>query len=151
MDTGESEEDSEHRDGLRLTEEEKRAIRARLDAVEPGDEAAVRAKFAEKYGRVGDALLNSRFKALRDLALNVACLWEMLVDPDYTLSWRTKAGIIAALGYFISPLDTVPDAAPVVGFVDDALVVAFVAHLLSEDIKNYRAWRREQGRPLPST
>lgn len=39
---------------------------------------------------------------------------------------------------------------PVVGYLDDALVVAYIAYLLTEDVKKYRQWRREQGRPLPS-
>jgi uncharacterized membrane protein YkvA (DUF1232 family) len=110
----------------------------------------VRDNFSSKYGAVGEVLLNSKFKAIRDLALNVVCLYEMLVDPDYTISWQVKAGIVFALGYFISPVDTIPDVVPVVGYVDDALVVAYVAHLLSGDISKYRAWRRDQGRPLPT-
>jgi uncharacterized membrane protein YkvA (DUF1232 family) len=35
-----------------------------------------------------------------------------------------KATIIASLGYFISPIDAIPDLAPVVGYTDDLGVLA---------------------------
>lgn len=36
---------------------------------------------------------------------------------------KVKAGIIAALGYLISPIDLIADVIPVVGFSDDALAI----------------------------
>lgn len=50
-----------------------------------------------------------------------------------------KTIIIAALGYFISPLDAVPDIVPIVGYVDDlgvlAAAIATVATYITDDIK----------------
>jgi uncharacterized membrane protein YkvA (DUF1232 family) len=115
------------------------------------EEEHVRKEFGKKYGKVGEALVNSKFSVVRDLAVNVASMYEMLVDPDYQVSWQVKAGVVFALAYFISPVDAVPDTVPVVGYVDDALVVAFVCHLLRSDIADYREFRRKKGRPLPST
>ena len=50
-----------------------------------------------------------------------------------------KGPIIAALGYFISPFDAIPDLIPFVGFSDDlgvlALAVATVARYITEDVK----------------
>lgn len=40
-----------------------------------------------------------------------------------TPTWA-KGAIYGALGYFISPLDAIPDVAPVVGFADDLGVLA---------------------------
>ncbi|MCL4750432.1 MAG: DUF1232 domain-containing protein [Myxococcales bacterium] len=75
----------------------------------------------------------------------------MLIDPDYTVSWGTKAATVFALAYFVSPVDAIPDAVPVVGYLDDALVVAWVVHMLRGDIADYRKFREEKGRPLPNT
>src|SRR5262249_3055210 len=41
--------------------------------------------------------------------------------PDNALLW-----IVAALNYLMDPFDLIPDATPVLGFVDDATVVEFV-------------------------
>jgi uncharacterized membrane protein YkvA (DUF1232 family) len=47
-------------------------------------------------------------------------------DPD-TPAWA-KAVIYSALGYFISPLDAIPDMTPVVGYADDlGVLVAALA------------------------
>ena len=52
-------------------------------------------------------------------------LYYELADPN--VSPKEKAIIIGALGYFILPLDLIPDAIPVVGFTDDlaALLAAY--------------------------
>jgi uncharacterized membrane protein YkvA (DUF1232 family) len=65
-------------------------------------------------------------------------LWQMLKDPDYTMTWQTKAWIISGLAYFISPVDLIPDVIPVVGYLDDALVVAWVLHHLHDEVVAYR-------------
>ena len=55
-----------------------------------------------------------------------------------TPAWA-KAVIIGALGYFISPLDAIPDITPIIGYVDDLGVltaaVATVGTYITDDIK----------------
>lgn len=52
-------------------------------------------------------------------------LYYCFQDPD-TPKWA-KTVIAGALGYFIAPLDAIPDITPIVGFTDDlgALAMAF--------------------------
>ena len=52
-------------------------------------------------------------------------LYYELADPN--VSPKEKAIIIGALGYFILPIDLIPDAIPVLGFSDDlaALMAAY--------------------------
>lgn len=113
------------------------------------EEKRVRAQFASKYGAVAGRLLTSRWRIVRDLATNALSLYEMLVDPDYTLPWEAKASVVFALSYFISPVDAIPDLIPGLGYADDAMVVAYVLHRVAGEIARYRAWRKQQGRPLP--
>ena len=49
----------------------------------------------------------------------------MIVDDTANLDLATAA-IVFALGYFLMSIDVIPDVIPVVGFLDDALVVAEV-------------------------
>jgi uncharacterized membrane protein YkvA (DUF1232 family) len=48
-------------------------------------------------------------------------LFYTLQDPE-TPMWA-KTIIVGALGYFISPIDAVPDFIPFVGFADDLAVL----------------------------
>ena len=41
----------------------------------------------------------------------------------------------------MSPIDLIPDFIPGIGHVDDAMVVAYVVHKISEEIVRYRAAR----------
>ncbi|WP_164999553.1 YkvA family protein [Salinicola tamaricis] len=56
------------------------------------------------------------------MALKSLQLYFVLKRPDVPI-WA-KSTIIGALGYFISPLDAIPDVIAGVGFTDDASVLA---------------------------
>lgn len=64
-------------------------------------------------------------------------LYYALQSPE-TPIWA-KSVIIGALGYFISPLDAIPDIVPVFGYSDDlgvlAAAVTTVATYITDDIK----------------
>lgn len=62
-------------------------------------------------------LANFALAAGRDLVDLALQLYYTLQSPD-TPAWA-KGVIIAALGYFISPVDAIPDFIPVIGYVDD--------------------------------
>lgn len=49
-------------------------------------------------------------------------LYYVLQSPDVTVS--NKALILGALGYFILPIDLIPDMIPALGFTDDAAALA---------------------------
>jgi uncharacterized membrane protein YkvA (DUF1232 family) len=55
--------------------------------------------------------------------------------PDNSLLW-----IIAALNYLIDPFDLIPDATPVLGFIDDATVVEFVADKTRQTLDDFMVW-----------
>ena len=55
----------------------------------------------------------------------------------------TVIALISALLYWLAPLDIIPDALPVAGYVDDATVVAACLKLINDDLKEYKEWRRK--------
>jgi uncharacterized membrane protein YkvA (DUF1232 family) len=48
--------------------------------------------------------------------------------------------IVAAVIYFVSPFDLIPDSIPVLGLIDDAAVITCVARTNLNLISNFRKW-----------
>lgn len=75
----------------------------------------------------------------------VGLLFELVrayADGSYRrVPFGSIAMAVVAIGYFLSPVDAIPDAIPVVGYVDDALVVGLVITAIQEDLRNYCADR----------
>jgi uncharacterized membrane protein YkvA (DUF1232 family) len=56
------------------------------------------------------------------------------IPPD------SLALVVAGLVYVVSPLDLLPDAVPVVGFMDDAVVIGWVIKSVRQELDEFRAW-----------
>ncbi len=72
-----------------------------------------------------------------DVIENALLLFYALKRPETPLWARTA--ILGALGYFISPLDVIPDTVPILGFTDDLGVlvaaVGSVAPYVDDEVK----------------
>ena len=55
----------------------------------------------------------------------------------------TMIALISALLYWVTPIDVLPDALPVVGYVDDAAVIAACLKLINDDLKDYTEWKEK--------
>ena len=80
-------------------------------------------------------------KACRDVAEKAVTLYYCMIDRD-TPTWA-KTKIAGALGYLVLPVDAIPDAVPVVGYTDDAAVLALafatvVMHIKPEHMARAR-------------
>jgi uncharacterized membrane protein YkvA (DUF1232 family) len=76
-------------------------------------EASFQAKLKRVAGKVGGELLHKAH-----------LLYQVLKDQATPMA--TKAKILGALGYFIAPVDVIPDFIPVAGFADDLAVLVYV-------------------------
>ena len=52
--------------------------------------------------------------------------------------------IVAAILYFVTPIDLIPDAIPGAGLMDDATVLAFVLAKLEIELDRFSAWEKDQ-------
>lgn len=65
------------------------------------------------------------------------------VRKEYTeIPIGSIISMISALIYFVSPVDIIPDFLPVVGYLDDAVVVDACIKLVKSDIDDYKQWRK---------
>lgn len=77
----------------------------------------------------------------------LASLLKSYIQGEYKdVPIGTIIAIISALVYFVSPIDILPDSIPIVGYFDDAAVVAACWKLVDSDVKEYKAWRTKNGK-----
>ena len=74
-------------------------------------------------------------KGVEELLEKAVLLYILLTDGD--ISYALKAVIIAALLYLIDPLDAVPDIIPIVGFLDDLVVITAALKMLTEQTRSH--------------
>ena len=92
----------------RFTEEEMAAIRKSLR-----DEARFGSEFLGRLKRVAKRI---------PFAEDLLAAWICTRDP--ATPRRVRLTLLAALGYFVLPVDAIPDILPFLGFTDDAAVIA---------------------------
>ena len=91
-------------------------------------------KYTQYYSEksLWEKLKNYSRKAGQKAVYAVLLLYYLMIDKSVPL--KTKATIAAALGYFILPLDAIPDFSPLIGFSDDLGVLMFALSEVSENI-----------------
>jgi uncharacterized membrane protein YkvA (DUF1232 family) len=77
------------------------------------DEARFGAEFFARLKRVAKRI---------PFAEDLLAAWICARDP--ATPRRVRMTLLAALGYFVLPLDALPDIMPLLGFTDDAAVIA---------------------------
>ena len=83
-------------------------------------------QFESKFNKVGGKL---RF------AQDLIAMFRYFMDSE--VAWHRKVVIVAALAYFISPIDAIPDLAPFVGYLDDFGVILAVTKFMSKELEPY--------------
>ncbi len=71
-------------------------------------------------------------KAGQKLSYAILLLYYVLRSPS--VNKGDKATILGALGYFILPLDIMPDFVPLVGFTDDLSAILLALHAVWKNI-----------------
>jgi len=103
------------------------------------DEETVRRGFWRKLKRVA-----ARLPFAEDLLAAYYCAF------DRDTPFQVKAALIGALAYFVLPFDAIPDMLPVLGFADDAAVLATALRLVASHMRpeHREAARRALARVL---
>jgi uncharacterized membrane protein YkvA (DUF1232 family) len=87
-----------------------------------------------------EAELRRRFwKKLKGLAARLPFAEDLIAAHycafDRQTPLHVKAVLVGALAYFVVPVDFIPDVLPIIGYSDDAAVLAAAIKLVSSHIK----------------
>jgi uncharacterized membrane protein YkvA (DUF1232 family) len=105
------------------------------------DPESVRKRFRAKFRRVA-----ARLPFAEDLLSAYYCAFDLRTPR------HVQAALLGAIAYFILPFDFIPDMLPVLGFTDDAAVLAtairlVAAHITPEHREAARARLRRMAEP----
>lgn len=99
-----------------------------------GDEASIitkaRAMVTEVRGEKVPAFVSQRIDS-------VASLIDMLEDEQWNLDKKERKNVLSALAYFSDPQDLIPDSVPVLGYIDDAIMIELVVNELQHEIQAF--------------
>lgn len=120
----------------------RRAKKILDDGASQADEQQLEDTLAERQ-KILDKVVQSR--RLAPYLNQVSILFQLLQDyvrGNYReIPWWTLGAIATALTYILIPLDAIPDAIPVAGFIDDVAVLKLCLELVSKDLDSYRRFR----------
>ena len=75
---------------------------------------------------------------------NRKTMWQMLretLSGNYKMSFLTIGILLAALAYIVFPFDLIPDFIPVLGWIDDGLVLYLTLKRLVKETQRYSRFK----------
>jgi uncharacterized membrane protein YkvA (DUF1232 family) len=92
----------------------------------------------EKFGASGPL---GRF--VEDAQMLIAIVKDYWAGTYRQIPYGSLAAIVFTMAYVLNPLDLIPDVLPVIGQVDDSLVVGACLLLVEQDLYIYKNWKTE--------
>jgi len=77
-------------------------------------------------------------KYLNDVKLYFQMLGDIFTGKYKKVPFGTIAAIVGTLLYVLSPVDLIPDVIPVVGYLDDAAILAACLNFTRFDVEEYK-------------
>lgn len=99
---------------------------------------------SEKMDNLSKNIPQALLDYWQDLKEMVSLLKDYFTG-DYTEApWKVITAVAAAVLYFVSPIDLLPDLIPVLGFLDDAFIISMCLSLCRTDLDDYRRFKSGQ-------
>ncbi len=109
-------------------------------------------EYVEDKKNIGRLLNEALEKADKSKGLLGKILDDLIVLFRLVKAWargkysrvpiRTIILIIATLLYFVNPFDVIPDFIPVIGYVDDATMIAAAIQSIRGDLTDFKRWEK---------
>lgn len=97
------------------------------------------------FEKVGQT--SGRFFDMQNQSMAILRLLKAWYAREYTgLSAKSLASLLASAIYIANPIDIFPDVIPVIGRLDDKLVLGFFIKKLNNEIQKFMAWEELQAK-----
>jgi uncharacterized membrane protein YkvA (DUF1232 family) len=100
-------------------------------------EAEIRARF-ERPGPIG--------RVLSDVNLLLALIKDYWNNEYRQAPWWVIAAVTFCFLYVVNPIDLLPDWVPILGQIDDLVVITVCLMLIEQELQEYKRWKLEQVR-----
>lgn len=96
----------------------------------------------EVFLKIGES--SEVFYKVQDSVIALSRMLSAWMKGDYrNISTKSIIAVVAALIYFVNPLDLIPDFIPVIGHLDDIFVLGYLIKTLNKEIERFMAWEKE--------
>ena len=106
-------------------------------------------KVVDRANDITQKVINSaplkRF--INDVKLLISMIKDSFSGRYKHLPVGVIGAIVFALLYVLSPIDLIPDFIPVIGLLDDAVVLGLCLALAEKDIQKYQLWNESKEQP----
>lgn len=97
----------------------------------------------ELFLKLGESA--EQFYMLQDSLVALGRMLSAWVKGDYkNISTTSIIAVVAAIIYFVNPLDIIPDFIPIIGKLDDIVILGYLIKLLNKEIERFMAWEEAQ-------
>lgn len=96
----------------------------------------------EVFLKIGET--TESFYKTQDSVIALTRMMRAWIQGDYkNVSTKSIIAVVAALLYFVNPLDLIPDFIPVIGRLDDIFILGYLVKTLNKEIERFMAWEKE--------
>jgi uncharacterized membrane protein YkvA (DUF1232 family) len=128
----------------KLTPEEEQKLNEQINA----DAKKVSEDDLKKLLAKADQVKDKTTKLPEGFWSDITLMWSLISDyynrVYREIPWTSIAMIIVAIIYLINPIDLIPDFIPIIGYIDDATVIALTLKAIKSDLNAYRKWKEAQ-------
>jgi uncharacterized membrane protein YkvA (DUF1232 family) len=104
-----------------------------------GDSPAITKVIDDAFARLGQ--LSEKFYEIQDTVLALGRMLRSWVAREYTeVSPEAIVAALAALIYFVSPIDIIPDFLPLIGHLDDVLIIGYLTKVFNKEMERFLTW-----------
>ncbi|HIE15523.1 MAG TPA: DUF1232 domain-containing protein [Bacteroidales bacterium] len=127
---------------IQLSEQQKQIFETNVEQITSKDVQNVLDNIDQELKNLQSIVEQKPSVKTEELIANSKLLAELIRCVDFPITESSRKWIVFALNYLISDIDLIPDSIPIIGYLDDALVVSWVKNLVDSDITRFAIFKK---------